>query len=91
MNGSYLAGFVPTLEQGFRRGLVTRNLEIPMKRTFAIFGAAAVLALLVVFGLTQTGMIDKNKSVTSIPAGAVPHGGAEKPVSDLVPGSAPKN
>jgi hypothetical protein len=59
-----------------------------MKRTLAIFGAVAVVILLVVVGLTKTGMIDKNKSVTAIPAGAVPHGGAEKPVSELAPGAA---
>jgi hypothetical protein len=56
-----------------------------MKRTLTIFGAAAIVALLVVVGLTQTGMIDKNKPITSVPAGAVPHGGAEKPVSELAP------
>jgi hypothetical protein len=53
-----------------------------MNRTLAIFGAVAVVAVLIFVGLGQTGAIDMKKPVAAIPAGAVPHGGAEKPVAE---------
>jgi hypothetical protein len=59
-----------------------------LKRPFIFFAAAAVAAILVVAGLGRAGIIDVTKPVTSIPAGAVPHGGAEKPVSDQMAGGA---
>jgi hypothetical protein len=58
-----------------------------MTRTLVIFVAVAVAAVLIVAGLGRTGVIDVRKPVTSIPAGAVPHGGAEKPVSELAHGA----
>jgi hypothetical protein len=57
-----------------------------MKRPFIIFAAVAVAAILVVAGLGRAGMIDLKKPMTSIPSGMVPHGGAEKPVSDQMAG-----
>jgi hypothetical protein len=59
-----------------------------LKRPFIIFAAAAVAAILVVAGLGRAGVIDVKKPVTSIPAGVVPHGGAEKPVSEQMAGGA---
>jgi hypothetical protein len=59
-----------------------------LKRPFIFFAAAAVAAILVVAGLGRAGIIDVTKPVTSIPAGAVPHGGAEKPVFDQMAGGA---
>jgi hypothetical protein len=56
-------------------------------RTMVIVAAVAIAAILIVAGLGRTGVIDVNKPVTSIPAGAVPHGGAEKPVSELAGGA----
>jgi hypothetical protein len=53
-----------------------------MSRTLAIFAAVAVVAILVFVGLGRTGAIDMKKPVTAIPAGAIPHGGAEKPVAE---------
>jgi hypothetical protein len=59
-----------------------------MKRPTIIFAAVAVAAVLVVAGLGRAGVIDVKKPVTSIPAGTVPHGGAEKPISDQIAGGA---
>jgi hypothetical protein len=59
-----------------------------MKRPFIIFAGVAVAAILVVAGLGRAGIIDVKKPVTSIPGGIVPHGGAEKPVSDQMAGGA---
>ena len=53
-------------------------------RMYGIFGVVAFLALLAVVGLGRTHSIDVNKSVSGIPGGMVPHGGAEKPVADLM-------
>jgi hypothetical protein len=53
-----------------------------MKRSFIVCAAAVVAAVLVLAGLGRAGVIDMKKPVTAIPAGMVPHGGAEKPVSD---------
>jgi hypothetical protein len=55
-----------------------------MTRTLVIFAAVGIVAILLVAGLGRAGVIDVNRPVTSIPGGAIPHGGAEKPVSDLV-------
>jgi hypothetical protein len=59
-----------------------------MTRTLVIFAAVGIVAILLVAGLGRAGVIDVNRPVTSIPGGAIPHGGAEKPVSDLVAGRA---
>jgi hypothetical protein len=59
-----------------------------MTRTLVIFAAVAAAAVLIVAGLGRTGVIDVNKPVTTIPSSAVPHGGAEKPVTDQVAGGA---
>jgi hypothetical protein len=59
-----------------------------MKRAFAIFAAVAVVAMLVFAGLGRMGTIDMKKPVAAIPSGAVPHGGAEKAVSEQTTGSA---
>jgi hypothetical protein len=56
-------------------------------RTMVIFAAVAIGLILIVAALGRTGVIDVNKPVTSIPGGAVPHGGAEKPVSELAGGT----
>jgi hypothetical protein len=58
-----------------------------MKRALAIFAAVAVAVVLIV-GLGHTGMIDVKKPVTTVPSGAVPHGGAEKPLSEQTTGDA---
>ncbi len=58
-----------------------------MTRTMVIFSAAAVAVVLIVAGLGRAGVIDVNKPVTSIPGSVVPHGGAEKPVSEIVGGA----
>jgi hypothetical protein len=58
-----------------------------MKRPFIIFSAVAMATILVVAGLGRAGVINVNKPVTSIPGGIVPHGGAEKPVSELADGA----
>jgi hypothetical protein len=52
-------------------------------RTYGIMAVVAVLAIVAVIGLGRTRSIDVNMPVTSIPGGVVPHGGAEKPVSDM--------
>jgi len=62
--------------------------ERSMKRPFIIFAAVAVAAILVVAGLGRAGIIDVTKPVTSVPGGVVPHGGAEKPVSQQMAGGA---
>jgi hypothetical protein len=59
-----------------------------MTQTMVIFAAVGLTAILLVAGLGKAGVIDVSKPVTSIPGGAIPHGGAEKPVSDLVAGRA---
>jgi hypothetical protein len=59
-----------------------------MTRTLVIFAAVGIAAILLVAGLGRAGVIDMNKPITAIPAGAIPHGGAEKPISDLVAGRA---
>jgi hypothetical protein len=59
-----------------------------MTRTLVIFAAIGIAAILLVAGLGKAGVIDVNRPLTSIPGGAIPHGGAEKPVSDLVAGRA---
>jgi hypothetical protein len=59
-----------------------------MKRPFIIFAAVAVAAILTVAGLGRAGIIDVRKPVTSVSGGIVPHGGAEKPVSDQMAGGA---
>lgn len=56
--------------------------ERSMKRSFVICAAVIVAAVLVLAGLGRAGIIDMKKPVASVPAGMVPHGGAEKPVSD---------
>jgi hypothetical protein len=53
-----------------------------VNRPFIICAAAAVAAVLVFAGLGRAGVIDMKKPMISVPAGMVPHGGAEKPVSD---------
>jgi hypothetical protein len=60
-----------------------------MTRTFAIFAALAVAAVLVFVALGRNGVIDMNKQdALAIPSGAIPHGGREKPISELTTGSA---
>jgi hypothetical protein len=59
-----------------------------MKRPSIIFAAVAVAAVLIVAGLGRAGVIDVKKPVTSIPGGIIPHGGAEKPVSEQMAGGA---
>jgi len=58
-----------------------------MERAFAIFAAVAVAVLLFV-GLGGMGIIDMKKPIAAIPSGAVPHGGAEKPMSGQTTGIA---
>jgi hypothetical protein len=53
-----------------------------MKRPFIICASVVVAAVLVLAGLGRAGIIDMKKPMTTVPAGMVPHGGAEKPVSD---------
>jgi hypothetical protein len=57
-----------------------------MTRILVIFAVVGIAAILLVAGLGRAGVIDVHKPLTSIPGGAIPHGGAEKPVSDLVAG-----
>jgi hypothetical protein len=52
-----------------------------MNRPIIICAAAVVAAVLVFVGLGRAGVVDMTKPMTSVPAGMVPHGGAEKPVS----------
>jgi hypothetical protein len=59
-----------------------------MTRTLVIFAAIGIVAILLVAGLGKAGVIDVNRPLTSIPGGVIPHGGAEKPISDLVAGRA---
>jgi hypothetical protein len=59
-----------------------------MKRAFAIFAAVAIAAVIILIGLGRTGSVDMKKPVAAIPSGAVPHGGAEKPLSEQTTGSA---
>jgi hypothetical protein len=58
-----------------------------MKRAFAIFAAVAIAAVIILIGLGRTGSVDMKKPVAAIPSGAVPHGGAEKPLSEQTTGS----
>jgi hypothetical protein len=57
-----------------------------MKRPFIICAAVVVAAVLVFAGLGGSGVIDMKKPMTAVPPGMVPHGGAEKPVSDQATG-----
>jgi hypothetical protein len=57
-----------------------------MKRPSIVCAAVVVAAVLVFAGLGGAGIIDMKKPVASVPAGMVPHGGAEKPVSDQAAG-----
>jgi hypothetical protein len=57
-----------------------------MKRSFVICAAVVVAAVLVVAGLGRAGVIDMKKPAASVSAGMVPHGGAEKPISDQTNG-----
>jgi len=59
-----------------------------MTRPFIICAAVVVAAVLIFAALDRAGVIGKDTSVASIPTGLVPHGGAEKPVSDQVEGNA---
>ncbi len=59
-----------------------------MTRTFAIFAAVAIAAVILFIGLGRTGSIDMKKPIAAIPSGAVPHGGAEKPLSEQTTESA---
>ena len=59
-----------------------------MNRTFAIFAIVVVAFVIVIVGLGRTGAIDMKKPIAAIPAGAVPHGGAEKPISEQTTGTA---
>jgi hypothetical protein len=52
-----------------------------MTRTLVIFAGVGIAAILLVAGLGRAGVIDVSKPVTSIPGGAIPHGGAEQLVS----------
>ncbi len=58
-----------------------------MKRPFIVCAALVVAAVLVIAGLGRAGVIDMKKPVAAVPAGMVPHGGAEKPVSDQATGN----
>jgi hypothetical protein len=58
-----------------------------MTRPMVMFSAAAVVVVLIVAGLGRAGVIDVSKPVTSIPGSVVPHGGAEKPVSEIAAGT----
>jgi hypothetical protein len=59
-----------------------------VKRPFIICAAAVIAAVLILAGLGRAGVIDMKKPVTPIPAGMVPHGGAEKPISEQTAGGA---
>jgi hypothetical protein len=61
--------------------------SVTVKRPFIICAAVIVAAILIFAGLGRAGIIDMNKHVVSVPAGAVPHGGAEKPIADQMAGS----
>ena len=64
-------------------------LRISMTRIFVIFAAVTVMAVLVFVVLGRNGVIDMNKQdALAVPSGAVPHGGKEKPISELTTGSA---
>jgi hypothetical protein len=52
-----------------------------MRRTFLIFGAVAVCFVVAFVIMGRTGTIDMKQKVEVIPPAAVPHGGAEKPVT----------
>jgi hypothetical protein len=58
-----------------------------MNRTFAVFAAVAVAVVLIFVGLGRSGVVDMKKPMAAVPAGAVPHGGAEKPITDQTTGS----
>jgi hypothetical protein len=57
-------------------------------RPLIAFAAFAMAAMLIVAGLGRAGIIDVKKPVTSIPGSVVPHGGAEKPISEQMGGGA---
>jgi hypothetical protein len=57
-----------------------------MKRPFIICAGVVVTAIVVFAGLGRAGIIDMKKPMASISGGMVPHGGAEKPVSDQMAG-----
>jgi len=59
-----------------------------MNRTFAVFAAVAVAFVAIVVGLGRTGAIDIEQPVAAFPAGAVPHGGAERPIFEQTTGIA---
>lgn len=59
-----------------------------MKRALAICAAIAAVVALVFVGLGRTGMFDMKKPVAAVPSGVVPHGGAEKPLSQQTTGGA---
>jgi hypothetical protein len=66
----------------------TATKEHSIEATIYHFCAVAVAAILVVAGLGRAGIIDVKQPTTSIPGGVVPHGGAEKPVSEQMSGGA---
>jgi hypothetical protein len=59
-----------------------------MRRPFIICAAAVFATVVVLAGLGRAGVIDMKKPMTSVPAGMVPHGGAERPVLDQTTGGA---
>jgi hypothetical protein len=61
--------------------------EFFMRRTFVIFGALCVAAILLFVVLGKTGTMDMAKKQTLVPAGAIPHGGKEKPVTEQTIGT----
>jgi hypothetical protein len=65
------------------QGIITLTKESSYDATIGNFRAA----ILIVAGLGRSGVIDVSKPVTSIPGSAVPHGGAEKPVSEQIGGA----